>query len=113
VAAGKKSGKEIDHAGKPFEKQVQEATGGKPETVEGREIDGVTDEALIQAKDTDTAATKSHNFLNKKTRTQIKETIRLARERLKRAEFWFKSEPHPIVRKYIEDKGGIVVICKD
>ena len=113
MATGKRSGKEIDQAGRPFEKQVQEATGGKPEIIEGREIDSVTDEALIQAKDTETAATKPHNFLNKKTRAQIKETSRLARERLKRAEFWFKSEPHPIIRKYIEDKGGIVVIVKD
>ena len=62
MATGTRSGKEIDRAGRPFEKQVQEATGGKPEIIEGREIDGVTDEALIQAKDTETAATKPHNF---------------------------------------------------
>lgn len=110
MATGKRSGKELDQAGKPFEKQVQEASGGKPETIQGREIDSVTDEALIQAKDTETAASKPHNFLNKKTRTQIKETVRLAREQLKRAEFWFKGEPHSTVRKYIEDKGGIVVV---
>ena len=113
MATGKRSGKAIAQAGKPFEEQVQEKTGGKPETIEGREIDSVTDEALIQAKDARIATIKPHNFLNKKTRTQIKETIRLAQERLKRAEFWFKNEPHLIVRKYIEDKGGVVVILND
>ena len=113
MATGKRAGKAIAQAGRPFEEQVQKKTSGKPETIEGREIDSVTDEALIQAKDAGIAAIKPHNFLNKKTRAQIKETIRLAQERLKRAEFWFKSKPHLIVRKYIEDKGGIVVIWKD
>ncbi|MCA1992260.1 MAG: hypothetical protein LDL41_09495 [Coleofasciculus sp. S288] len=70
----------------------------------------VTDEALIQAKDSETATNKPHNFLNKKTRSQIKETIRLAKEMDKRAEFWFKKEPHPDVRRYIEDKEGIIIV---
>jgi plasmid maintenance system antidote protein VapI len=73
-------------------------------------IDSVTDDALIQAKDSFTATHKPHNFLNKKTRSQIKETIRLAKELGKRAEFWFKQEPSMDVRQYIEDKEGIVIV---
>lgn len=52
----------------------------------------------------ESAINKPHNFLNKKTRNQIKETIRIAQELEKRAEFWFKNNPHIDVRKYIEDK---------
>ncbi|RUS99388.1 hypothetical protein DSM106972_078300 [Dulcicalothrix desertica PCC 7102] len=64
----------------------------------------MTSEALIQAKDSESAINKPYNFLNKKTRKQIKETIRLASELGKRAEFWFQNKPHPEVRKYIEDR---------
>jgi Restriction endonuclease fold toxin 3/Domain of unknown function (DUF4157)/Putative RNase-like toxin, toxin_1 len=106
--SSKRSGKEIGEAGKPWEKAVQEKTGGKSGEIEGREIDSITDDALIQAKDVVTS--KPKNFLNQKTRTQIKETIRIARQQGKRAEFWFKSEPHPDVRIYIENKGGIIKV---
>lgn len=99
-----------EQPGKQYEQDVQEFTGGTSQIIEGREIDSVTDEALIQAKDSETATTKPHNFLNKKTRTQIKETIRLAKELGNRAEFWFKQEPHPNVRQYIEDKEGIIIV---
>ncbi|AFZ23909.1 hypothetical protein Cylst_1631 [Cylindrospermum stagnale PCC 7417] len=104
----KRSGEEIGKAGKDWEEAVQKKTGGKSAIIEGREIDSVTDEALIQAKNINTSNPK--NFLNKKTRTQIKETIRLADERGKRAEFWFKEEPHPLIREYIENKRGIVKV---
>jgi hypothetical protein len=94
--------------GLQYEIEVQQFTGGKSQIIQGREIDAVTKSALIQAKDSITAITKPHNFLNKKVRSQIKITIELAQELNKRAEFWFKQEPHPDVRIYIENKGGIV-----
>ena len=103
-------GKAPEQPGQQYELDVQEFTGGTSRIIEGREIDSVTDNALIQAKDSQTATNKPHNFLNKKTRSQIKETIRLAKELGKRAEFWFKQEPSPDVRQYIEDKQGIVVV---
>lgn len=96
--------------GKEYELEVQEFTAGTSQMIQGREIDSVTSEALIQAKDSESAINKPHNFLNKKTRNQIKETIRIAHELEKRAEFWFKKNPHIDVRKYIEDKQGIVII---
>jgi len=75
--------KEAD--GKRYEQDVQDFTDGTSQIIEGREIDSVTDDALIQAKDFQAATNKPHNFLNKKTRDQIKETIRLAKEQGKRA----------------------------
>ncbi len=97
-------------SGLQYETEVQKFTEGKSQIIEGREIDAVTDEALIQAKDSITAITKPHNFLNKKVRSQIKITIELAQKFNKRAEFWFKHKPHLEVIKYIENKGGIVHI---
>ncbi len=99
-----------DQPGQQYEADVRECKGGQSQIIEGREIDSVTEEALIQAKDSETATNKPHNFLNKKTRSQIKETIRLAKNLGKRAEFWFKQAPHPDVRRYIEEKEGIVVV---
>jgi len=78
--------------------------------IDGREIDSVTDEALIQAKDSSSVVNKPHNFLNKKTRAQIKETVKLAIKRGKRTEYWFRQTPHPDVRTYIESHGGLVKI---
>ncbi|MDJ0736318.1 MAG: restriction endonuclease fold toxin [Nostocaceae cyanobacterium] len=98
--------------GYSYEWDVQQYTGGTSQIIEGREIDSVTDEALIQAKDSETATHKPHNFLSKKTRSQIKQTIRLGEQLGKRAEFWFKQTPHPDVRQYIEDKQGIVIVWK-
>lgn len=98
--------------GEQYEQDVQSFTGGTSQIIEGREIDSVTDEKLIQAKDSQTAIAKPRNFLNKKTRAQIKETIRLAKLLGKCAEFWFKQEPHPDVRQYIENKTGIVVVWR-
>jgi hypothetical protein len=106
----KKSGKQHGEAGKPYEEAVREKTFGKSEVINGREIDSVTNDVLIQAKDSESAVNKPHNFLNKKTRTQIKETINMAKQKNKSAEFWFKKDPHPEVKKYIEDKGGKVVL---
>jgi hypothetical protein len=103
-------GKDIDGLGKDWEEAVRQATGGKSGRIgtEAREIDCITDKALIQAKDITTE--NPRNFLNKSTRRQIKRTIKLAQEQGKRAEFWFKVEPHQDIRKYIEDKGGIVKV---
>ena len=58
--------------GLEYEIDVQKFTGGKSQIIEGREIDAVTDEALIQAKDSITAITKPHDFLDKKVRSQIR-----------------------------------------
>ncbi|BAP56781.1 MafB-related protein [Thioploca ingrica] len=71
----KKSGKQHGQAGKPYEEVVREKTFVKSEVINGREIDSFTNDALIQAKDSESAVNKPHNFLNKKTRTQIKETV--------------------------------------
>ncbi|PSO60147.1 MAG: hypothetical protein BRC36_14545 [Cyanobacteria bacterium QH_2_48_84] len=77
--------------------------------IEGREIDSVTDEALIQAKDSETARNNPHNFINKKICSQIKETIRIAKSLDKQAEFWFKQDPPKSeIRNYIEHKDHIV-----
>lgn len=99
-----------DQPGQQYEEEVRVFTGGQSQIIEGREIDSVTEEALIQAKDSETAKNKPHNFLSKKTRSQIKETIRLAKNLGKRPEFWFKQQPHPDVCRYIEDKEGIVIV---
>ncbi|PSP35820.1 MAG: hypothetical protein BRC57_04965 [Cyanobacteria bacterium QS_8_48_54] len=42
-------------SGKQYEQNVQAFTGRTSQIIEGREIDSVTDEALIQAKDSETA----------------------------------------------------------
>ncbi|RKZ58766.1 MAG: hypothetical protein DRR08_15565 [Candidatus Parabeggiatoa sp. nov. 2] len=34
----------------------------------------------------------------------------MAKEQHKNAEFWFKREPHPEVRQYIENKSGKVIV---
>ncbi|HDN26907.1 MAG TPA: hypothetical protein ENG03_07405 [Thioploca sp.] len=105
-----KSGKEHGEVGKQYEVDVREKTGGQSEIIDDKEIDSVTDEALIQAKDSNSAIYKPQNFLNKKTRNQIKNTIKMAAERNKHAEFWFKKEPHPDILQYIEEKGGKVIV---
>jgi spore cortex formation protein SpoVR/YcgB (stage V sporulation) len=99
-----------EQLGIEYERKVQKFTGGISQIIQGREIDSVTSEALIQAKDSQSAIYTPHNFLNKKVRSQIKITIELAKKEKKRAEFWFKNKPHFDVIKYIENKGGIVKI---
>ncbi|WP_081376849.1 two-partner secretion domain-containing protein [Pseudomonas protegens] len=93
-----------------YEDLVRGRTGGMSQIINGREIDVVTDTALIQVKRTYSAIEKPNNFLNKATRNQIKATIEIAVEQGKRAEFWFKYGVSSKVRKYIEDKGGIVKV---
>ncbi len=102
----KRSGKEIGELGKFWEDLVRQESGGNSGDINGREIDSITDYELIQAKNVNTK--NAHNFLNKKTRIQIKETIEIANQQGKRAVFWFKEEPFPDVRNYIENKGGVV-----
>jgi hypothetical protein len=104
----KRSGKEISEAGKEYEEQVRQVTGGKSEIIDGAEVDSVTDKALIQAKDINPG--KPENFLKGATKRQIKRTIQSADKRGLRAEFWFKKEPFPEIRQYIETRGGVVVV---
>ncbi|MET9108559.1 restriction endonuclease fold toxin, partial [Streptomyces zhihengii] len=101
-------GKVRDAADVHYEDQVRARTGGTSVEINGREIDAVTDEALIQVKRTWTAVNRPKNFLSKSTRKQIKATLEAADERGMRAEFWFKYGVHDDVRSYIENKGGIV-----
>ncbi|WP_437318624.1 restriction endonuclease fold toxin [Sorangium sp. So ce385] len=101
---GLTSGKEHGEAGKAWEEIVRTLSGGQSEIIEGREIDSVNQTELIQAKDSTSATNSPRNFLNKKTRTQIKETVRLAEEQGKKAVYWFRQEPHADVRSYIEEK---------
>jgi hypothetical protein len=37
-------------------------------------------------------------------------TIRMAQDSGRRAEFWFNYGVHPMVKTYIEDRGGKVII---
>jgi len=106
----KKSGKELGKAGKQYEMDVREKTGGQSEILDGKEIDSVTENALIQAKDSQSAINKPKNFLNKKTRNQIKTTIKMAQQQHKNAEFWFKQAPHQEVQEYIKQHAGKIII---
>ncbi|MFJ3692136.1 restriction endonuclease fold toxin [[Kitasatospora] papulosa] len=104
VAAGKLR----DAADVHYEDMVRARTGGVSKEINGREIDVVTSDALIQVKRTWTAVNRPKNFLSKSTRNQIKATLSSAEEMGVRAEFWFKYGVHNDVRSYIENKGGII-----
>ncbi|HGH0156170.1 TPA: polymorphic toxin MafB class 1 [Neisseria meningitidis] len=91
-----------------YEDLIRRKTDGSSKFINGREIDTVTNDALIQAKRTISAIDKPKNFLNQKNRKQIKATIEAANQQGKRAEFWFKYGVHSQVKSYIESKGGIV-----
>ncbi|OKJ08990.1 hypothetical protein AMK20_22770 [Streptomyces sp. TSRI0261] len=93
-----------------YEDMVRARTGGRSQTINGREVDAVTSDALIQAKRSWAAIEKPKNFLSKSGRAQIKATLSSAEELGKRAEWWFKYGVHRDVRSYIEGKGGIVRI---
>ncbi|MBP1046275.1 hypothetical protein I6N96_08255 [Enterococcus sp. BWM-S5] len=92
-----------------YEDLIRRQTGGSSQILQGREIDVVTDDMLIQAKRSYTALEKPKNFLSKSTRKQIKETARIASETGRQGEYWFKYGCHPDVRKYIESKGLKVI----
>ncbi|MGW6709699.1 restriction endonuclease fold toxin [Streptomyces sp. NPDC054956] len=104
VARGKMS----EAADAHYEDMVRARTGGKSLDVNGREVDSVTNDALIQAKRSMSAVLKPKNFLSKSTRNQIKATAASAKERGVRAEYWFKYGVHPEVRAYLENKGIVV-----
>ncbi|WP_323181871.1 restriction endonuclease fold toxin [Streptomyces sp. NBC_01408] len=101
-------GKMREAADVHYEDQVRARTGGTSQMINGREVDAVTSDALIQVKRTWTAVNRPKNFLSKSTRNQIKATLSSADEMGVRAEFWFKYGVHRDVRSYIEGKGGIV-----
>ncbi len=108
VKALVKGGKLRQAADFHYEDMVRARTGGTSQMINGREIDSVTEDALIQVKRSLAAVERPKNFLSKSTRTQIKETISSAEETGRTAEFWFKYGAHRTVRDYIEGKGGIV-----
>ena len=93
-----------------YEDLVRWKTTGRSGEIQGREIDVVLHDAFMQTKRSYSALEKPHNFLNPNIRRQIKETIRMAHASGRRAEFWFKYGVHARVRKYREDKGGIVTL---
>lgn len=101
-------GKVGQAADRHYEDMVRARTGGGSQTINNREIDSVTDAALIETKRSLAAVHRPKNFLSKKGRSQIKATIASAESLGKRAEFWFKYGVHDDVRSYIEGKGGIV-----
>ncbi|WP_171908294.1 restriction endonuclease fold toxin [Streptomyces niveus] len=103
-------GKVREAADVHYEDMVRARTGGVSQVINGREVDAVTGDALIQVKRTWTAVNRPKNFLSKSTRNQIKATLSSADEMGVRAEFWFKYGVHDDVRSYIEGKGGIVRI---
>lgn len=107
--------RELHRAGKTrealdvhYEDLVRKKTGGTSEIINGRQIDSVTNDALIEAKRVHTAIKKPKNFLSKSKRKQIKELVKSANESGKKAEVWFKYGVSPQVRKWIEKHGGIV-----
>lgn len=102
------SGRVHGEAGKEWEEILRQRVGGESRQIAEREIDVVTDTELIQAKDSTSAAESPGNFLNGRTRKQIKRTVELAREEGKQPVYWFRNEPHPEVKKYIESKGATV-----
>ncbi|MFE1377871.1 restriction endonuclease fold toxin [Streptomyces sp. NPDC058740] len=104
------AGKTREAADVHYEDMVRAKTGGTSQDIDGREIDVVTSDALIQVKRTWSAVNKPKNFLSKSTRKQIKETMARAEARGMRWEYWFKYGVHDDVRSYIEGKGGIVRI---
>jgi RHS repeat-associated protein len=109
-----RSGRAIGEAGTAWEDAVRSASGGKSEQfaveVDGItkevQIDSVTDSEIIEAKDI--TVSRVDNFLNQSKKRQIKRTIKLAIEQKKLAVFWFKNEPLPGIREWIERYGGTV-----
>lgn len=93
-----------------YEDMVRARTGGTSMDIQGREIDVVTHDALIQVKRSLAAVNRPRNFLSQSTRKQIKATARIADEMGLEAEYWFKYGVHPDVRKYIEGKGLKIVL---
>jgi hypothetical protein len=102
------SGREHGNAGTEWEETVRRMSGGKSEQVGTHEIDSVTETELIQAKDCSSACENPRNFLGQRTRKQVQATVDYAEEHGKRAVYWFRNEPHPEVRQYIERKGAEV-----
>jgi len=90
-----------------YEDLVRRRTGGSSKVIDGREIDSVTDGALIEAKRSYAAIDNPDSF-KKSHQKQIKAIIASARELNKPAEFWFKFGVHPKMRAYIEERGGVV-----
>lgn len=79
-----------------------------------RQYDSVTATEIIQAKNSSSATNNPRNFLDQRTRNQIKATIAVAEQEKKRPVFWFKDEPHQHVREYIEKKGAEVRVgCRE
>ncbi|XXX76482.1 restriction endonuclease fold toxin [Sorangium sp. So ce134] len=110
---GLASGKELAAGGEPWEDQVRKMSGGQSQEIDHptwgrRQYDSVTATEIIQAKNSTSATNKPRNFLDQRTRDQIKATIAVADQENKRAVFWFKDEPHQSVREYIEKKGAEV-----
>lgn len=93
-----------------YEDLVRGKTAGHSGEIQGREVDVVLEAALIQTKRSYAALDKPHNFLNANIRRQMRATISMARDSGRRAEFWFKYGVHPMVRTYIEERGGTVII---
>ncbi len=92
-----------------YEDLIIRKTQGKAQIIDGYEYNAVTDDAIIQAKRTISAINKPHNFLNKKTKNQIKRTIELANSVGKEPQFWFKYGISLKVKDYIKGKGGKVI----
>ncbi|MFF1919145.1 restriction endonuclease fold toxin [Streptomyces sp. NPDC058221] len=93
-----------------YEDMVRARVGGTSMVIQGREIDVVNHNALIQVKRSLAAVNRPRNFLSQSTRKQIKATARISDEMGLEAEYWFKYGVHPDVRKYIEGKGVKVIL---
>ncbi|WP_437594905.1 restriction endonuclease fold toxin [Sorangium sp. So ce1000] len=71
-----------------------------------REATALTE--LIQSKSSLTSVDQPKHCLSKSTRIQFEKTVRLADDHGKKPVYWFREEPQPEVRSYIEDKGAEV-----
>jgi RHS repeat-associated protein len=119
AAGGTTAGKAIAAAGVEWEDYVRSRTGGKSETfpwddAKGKrmyEIDSTTATSHYHAKDVNVTAAK--NFLNQSTRRGIKAYIAYARTQGMEPVWWFRREPLPEIRAWIERQGGTVISGED
>lgn len=91
-----------------YEDLVRQKTGAKSGFIGIYEIDGITENALIQCKRSLSARNNPKQFI-KNSRVQIKRTILFAKQQNKSAEFWFEGGAALEVQRYIENHGGIYI----
>jgi len=107
TSPGRRAGRDIAAQGVHWEEEVRQLSGGQEEFIQGRQFDSVTDTEIIEAKNLENISS-AKNFLSQSMRAQIKDMIKIASEEVKKPVWWFKDEPLPGIRHYIESHGGTV-----